>query len=548
MADIYTQRAVSQIANPIDVSGDAAPLLSVASDFLSKSAERDFAEARDIENRKEQQAKELYNAELNYTALQGMQDLFDKHPNDPVKLDEELKTLGVKIQSTIDDEETRLKFATNYLLRSSSFINNAKNNFKNIENKKYVSSVYNSIYANQDMMSLSLSNGLTGTATQDDIINFGAALKMMSDGIEAKRDDGTYIFSDSERRTMRSNANKAVLQGFENAWVNMTPEQQNALEESVNKGILPIQFQTPEGVETKDIRNDIPANLWTDVKNFIQNEGYKRRTREIQEKELEGKVTMKNFWDNPKKENYDAALAANPGMSDKLVDKMEDYMAKNKNLLAKTSYNGITQISNAIKKLAAMDTYSPKGQEDFIAEQANVINAIAKVNNDGELSPEMRDEMIKAAAQIQFDKTLKDSLSNLESISAKPVQTTLGFASDKIKNYALEQTAKDFSQWYVMGAIGGDVAEQAKQEMAIRYPNQFKYYSMNNLQGSDLTEAIMKLAKRQLLAERYKDLIPGIQNAYKWKEGMPIMINGKAYKFMGESLDGDLLVEFKYGK
>ena len=543
MADIYTQRAVSQIANPISVEGDAAPLLNAASDFLSKSAKKDFAEAQDIEERKVRQAEELYFAQLNYTAMQGMQDLYEKHQNDPVKLENELQTLGLKIQGTIEDEETQLKFATNYLLRSSSFINNAKNNFKNAENKKYVSSIYNSIYANQDMMSLSLTNALTGAATQDDIINFGASLKMMSDGIEAKRDDGTYIFSDSERRTMRSNADKAVLQGFENAWANMTPEQQNALEESVNNGVLPIQFQTKDGVETRDIKNDIPANLWTDIKGFVQNEGYKRRTREIQERDLEGKIALKNFWDNPTKENFDAALAANPAMSDKLVGVMEDYMAKKKNLLAKTSYNGITQTSNAAKKLASMDTSSPKGQEAFRVEQANVINAIAKLNYDGELSPEMRDTLIKAVAQIQFDKTLKNALSNLESI-----HTNSGFLPEQIRNYALEQTAKDFSQWYIMGAIGGDVAQQAKQEMAVRYPNQFKYYSMDKLQGSDLTEAIMKLAKRQMLADKYRDLIPGIQNAYKWKEGMPIMINGKAYKFAGESLDGDLLVEFEYGK
>lgn len=543
MADIYTQRAKSQIATPISVGGDAAPLLNAASDFLSKSAERDFAEARAIEERKARQAEELYFAELNYTAMQGMQDLYEKHQNDPVKLENELQTLGLKIQGTIEDEETQLKFATNYLLRSSSFINNAKNNFKNAENKKYVSSIYNSIYANQDMMSLSLTNALTGSATQDDIINFGASLKMMSDGIEAKRDDGTYIFSDSERRTMRSNADKAVLQGFENAWANMTPEQQNALEESVNNGVLPIQFQTKDGVETRDIKNDIPANLWTDIKGFVQNEGYKRRTREIQEKELEGKIAMKNFWDNPTKENFDAALVANPALPDKTVDRMEDYMNKMKNLQANTSYNGITQASNAAKELATIDTSTPKGQEKFLVKQADVINAIAKFNYDGELSPEMRDTLIKAVSQIQFDKTLKNALSNLESI-----HTNSGFLPEKIRNYALEQTAKDFSQWYVMGAIGGDVALQAKQEMALRYPNQFKYYGIDNLQGSDLTEAIMKLAKRQLLADKYRDLIPGIQNAYKWKEGMPIMINGKAYKFAGESLDGDLLVEFEYGK
>lgn len=259
MADIYTQRAKSQIANPINVSGDAAPLLNVASDFLSKSAEKDFAEARAIERREEEQAKRLYEMELNYNAQKGMQDLYTKYQNDPVKLEQALKDLDIKTEGTIIDKETKLRYKTNFLLKSSTYLNKAQENFGKTQQIRRRNTLYATTDSNNAGITLAVENFLGNNPSPDDLLNIASMTQSSYKNINAIKDDGTPVFSIDQREQMTKQLETAFINGVVNAVSNLE---------------YPKRIELFSNIKDKEYLKDIlPAKAYAKVKE-IATKGY----------------------------------------------------------------------------------------------------------------------------------------------------------------------------------------------------------------------------------------------------------------------------------
>lgn len=246
MADIYTEQTQTQVANPVQVSGEQAPLFKFASKLLEQSAQRDFAEARKIERHEAEQAKRLYTLELNLNAQKGMQDLYTKYQNDPVQLEKALKDFDIKTAGTITDKETKLRYRTNFILKSSTYLNKARENFNRTQQIQRKETLYATTDSNNAGITLAVENLLGNNPSADDLINIASMTKSSYQNINAVKDDGTPVFSIDQREQMTKHMEEAFTKGVVNAVSNLDYPQKIALFSNIKdkeylKDILPAK-------------------------------------------------------------------------------------------------------------------------------------------------------------------------------------------------------------------------------------------------------------------------------------------------------------------
>ena len=109
MAKLYNEQTVTDVGGSVEAYKNNAGqvLMGLDEDLsdLSKEMEKDF-----------ETSQRLYENSMNNLASQSMQDIYTTYQDNPQKLQEEFAKLDKDLFDNIPDEDTKLKFKSEFIL------------------------------------------------------------------------------------------------------------------------------------------------------------------------------------------------------------------------------------------------------------------------------------------------------------------------------------------------------------------------------------------------------------------------------------------------
>ena len=343
--------------------------------------------------RKEQkelaEAKKLYTQGLNINLYNSINELRNdpKLSADPKGLGDAMDKVLEKTLADVDDDDVKMDVMVDYQLKKGTYVNQAQNEFNRVQRAKAKSYAYDSVYANIDSASASLANALTGNATNDDIANYQYSFDRINANINAKNPDGTYIFTDSQRRTMAKDAQKFPVTAFESMYDSLPQEEKSKIRESINNDRMNIA-QTEQG--SINLRDAVGEENYQSIKKFLNDEEYKRVSLEAKN------IKIQQMQEKINQYNTETALSNELDKMDasealRILDEKQNevsekyYKAKQKALLSAKGIDAETQAETANEiamDIASLNTDNPK---DFIDGSAKVLEKIEEKYAEGEL-------------------------------------------------------------------------------------------------------------------------------------------------------------------
>lgn len=177
------------------------------------------------------QAKKLYTQGLNINLYNSINELRND-PNlsaNPQGLASAMDEVLNKTLQDVDDNDVKMNVMVDYQLKKNTYVNHAQAEFDRVQRAKAKSYAYDSVYANIDSLGTSFANTLTGNYTDDDVANFQHSLANIQGNIDAKNPDGTYIFTDTQRRAMKKDAQQSFLNGFKAIYEQLDDEEKRRI-------------------------------------------------------------------------------------------------------------------------------------------------------------------------------------------------------------------------------------------------------------------------------------------------------------------------------
>lgn len=195
--------------------------------------------SQEYENKQKKElaeAKKMYAQGLNVNLYNSINELRNdpKLSSNPQGLASAMDKVLEKTLADVDDEDVKLDVMVDYQLKKGTYINHAQAEFNRIQRENARSYAFDTIYANIDAMQTSLANALSGNYTEDDIANYQHSIEKLKRNINARDVDGTYLFSDAQRRSYAESIDKLYVNAFKDAYNNMNREQKKAVFSKLN--------------------------------------------------------------------------------------------------------------------------------------------------------------------------------------------------------------------------------------------------------------------------------------------------------------------------
>ena len=354
--------------------------------------------------REMQQAKELEEKSYKLSMVKGMNELWQNEQlsSNPQALANEMDKLSEKVTSNISDMDMRVNVLTDFELKKDSYINKATTKMKRIQEEKARSAAFDAIYANIDSLSRAFGNGVSGNYNDGDVVNYQYSLDRIKANINARNPDGTYMFSDSQRRAMARQADTALREGFINSYAELPEEQQKEITQKLNDGTY-----TVANFGLKELSGESAFN---DIKRDVTKYNREMLNEKIKERKYQGLVAIEEFQNSPSEAALEKLYELNPTMSDKTKDKYREVLENDPIYQEdqKTYYADYETAKSAVDEFVDMDF---KSDDEKLANIADVINKINKSANKGKLEEEdvngLKKLMLTAAMNKQVAQNIK---------------------------------------------------------------------------------------------------------------------------------------------
>lgn len=151
----------------------------------------------------------------------------DQLMSNPQALGAEMDKLAKGIVSEINDDDIKLSILTDYEISKGSMLNKATANMKRIQAENNRALTYDSVYKGIDSLGTSFGNAITGEYDDNDIVNFQYSLNNIKKNINARNLDGTFMFTDAQRRAMAKEADGYMISSFVDSYSKL-PEAKRA--------------------------------------------------------------------------------------------------------------------------------------------------------------------------------------------------------------------------------------------------------------------------------------------------------------------------------
>ena len=514
MAKLYNEQTITDVGGSVEAYENNAGQVLMGLDNeltdLSKEMEKDF-----------ETAQNLYENSMNNLASQSMQDIYTNYQDNPQKMQEEFAKLDKDLFDNIPDEDTKLKFKSEFILKSGSYINNARNNQKRIQEAQLRQSREQSLINATNTIESSLSNMMSPLANGDDVANFNMAMDDINKLITSRKANGLYEFSPSQQQTFRKGIEKSIADGFYNSMYNMGYDDIDQTLQKLHKDEYTVSYFDDDGNKKEiNLKDMVKPETYRDIKNKSFKVKEEKRKSEYFNAHSE-------FTNNPTQEGFDRLKQLDPKMSKKTEDNLLDILDKVPNQETTTTLKGI---EFAKKGLASLQAYQEGTQDENVQFLEDVTSYIKKLR---ELNKDPNKE----------DRLSESDMTKYMNLAYRMVNDNV--FSEQVHDILGKPDTFDYVKSWFGGVVGGKYQELLESKGKIVEIEQLGLKASAETialleQGKpDEAYAVYKKAQEKAIQLRY----PSIDFTNK-KIGDIIWYprSNKFFKFMGYSLD-DVIVE-----
>lgn len=306
-------------------------------------------------DRNKQEALVLYQQGLKLSAAQGMEEIYNQYQDNPESLKAELEKLNEKMTSEIPDTQTKIAFRTNFIIQSGSLINRAQANYDKIQYQKKKSSYFDTIQANNKSIATALNNAFNGTGTADDLVNYQTAIKQNIDLINARNDDGTYIFTDAQRLSMSNAVDKLASESFSNALNDMDDDKRTQTLDALNNdSMILLQSEDDGEVKQLNLKDAFTPEVYADMKKSATILDNKIKKKELAEWRQNKAYSAIALMKDPSEQNYKVWEYYNQDALDskkKIMQEIAGFVPDEETI---TTFDGADDLYEEIKSLSDM--------------------------------------------------------------------------------------------------------------------------------------------------------------------------------------------------
>lgn len=422
----------------------------------------------------------------------------------PEKLGVEIDKLVDKMSSEIVDDEIKAKFIASASLNKSTYMNNAYAKAIKAEQERQKSTIFNKIYSDIDMIGTAFSNGMQGVSNEDDVINAVLADKDLTSKINAVNADGTFVFSDEQRRKFTTDRDNAILATFKTSFDGMTDEQKKRALSSIESDTM-IVGSYSDGKDTSvlvNLKDVVSPKMYSDINKFVRDENDKIRQRAVQEHNLLKKESEINFLKNPTQTNLDEFLALHPNTSETVIDRMMERIKQSPNYNATTRFETDFEAYNGLREVLELPTDTEEQKADMLNRSMEYAEALAKSNVNGELKYEDKEDYMDDLINAMADESIKNRINDLPGLTTLQKMNRLfytwgsdhGLIDYTFGAISAKKKIGDISHTLASGLLKMAVEGKSKDEILSFYNKNMeeavkaKYWYIKDLQDKKLVK------------------------------------------------------------
>lgn len=481
-------------------------------------------------DRNKEQAMVLYQQGLKLSAAQGMEQIYNEYQNDPETLKAELEKLNEKMTSEIPDTNTKIAFRTNFIIQSGSLINQAQANYDKIQYQKKKSSYFDTIQANNKSIARALNNAFNGTGTPDDLVNYQTAIQQNIGLINARNDDGTYIFSDSQRMSMSNAVDKLAAQSFSAALNDMDDDKRSQVMAALdNDSMILLQGEDEGEVKQLNLKDAFTPEVYSDMKKSAKILDNKIKKKELAEWRQNKAYSAIALMKDPSEQNYKIWEYYNQDASDnkkKIMQQIAGYVPDEDTV---TNFEGADDLYEEIKMLSNMpnDTMIEKDAiEDKamqIVQKAHAANMAKDEEGNLKISSKDLTHAKQMINNVLSDDVFKKQVSELPDMSV----------FQKFRSGNLHHIYKSINARSKIGDIAQSTMAGIQDIVMSDLDNETKRKAIQRTYKAGVEAAIK--------AKYY--WIPDLQNKELIENETVLNINGTQYLYKG--IGDDIFLEMK---
>ena len=480
------------------------------------------------------QAKKLYEQGLNIGLYNSINELRND-PNlssNPQGLASAMDKVLEKTLADVTDDDVKMNVMVDYQLKKGTYINKAQTEFNKIQRQKAKSYAFDSVYANIDSMGMSFANALTGNSTDDDIANYQHSLNAIKNNINAKNPDGTYIFTDTQRRAMTKDAQSSYLNGFKAIYEQLDDKQKEDIAKSIDDDSFEIARvgEKPEETRSIKLKDVVGEDAYKDIKKYTIEQRKKAVKARLEERKLIGDEALADFYDNPTEEGL-AKVVEYKELSQNKVDRLREILESSPNYEATTTYEGIKDATKAMNEFMKQDFESDEEELNSFIDMMDKMNRTQEAGN---VTPEQKKVLVSEATNTLRDRELKKIFCN----EVSSIEETMDWNTKQLSGMELGRYIADNGQPTGRlnkdrGMFGLGFSPAVKDIMMEGLQAQIGYLSMGDVESA---EKVKRETKKKVLEFVHPEI--------KGKNvGDTIVVNGKVYKIT--SLDDNVALESK---
>lgn len=398
-----------------------------------------------------EQAKKLEETSYKLNLSQGMNELATNQElmSNPQALGQEMDKLAQNVIANIRDEDMKVKVLTDFEISKGSYLNKATTNMQRIQAENARSSTYDSVYKGIDSLSTSFGNAISGNYDENDIVNYQYSLAKIKESVNARNLDGTFMFTDAQRRAMAKDADSAVINGFIDTYAKLPEAQRKSITEAIKSDSYSIKLSEDASISLKDAVGD---TTYKDIRRNIDKYNALIKAQEKREAKLQQEQALDDFRLYPTEDglNY---LKSTYSFSKKTLDELDEILENTPN------YDAVTTFADAQSLDFALDEFTSMEFDDFGKASEKAIGLIHKAmrsNSKGNLTEEdansfrdnvmaiMRDENKRRGFEelSNYKKTIWEKAADLlyynTSLTKSKGDIKRDAANRKIENLAIE--------------------------------------------------------------------------------------------------------------
>lgn len=220
----------------------------------------------------EKQAQKLYSTGLEVEWQNTANELLNNPDlaKNPKGLQEELKKVTNDMAKTIEDKDVKLDFIVNSEIKGQAYVTKAIETKKRNDYRIAKSLTFQGIDEDTDTIGLSFSTLLGGEFNPDNVAIYGKAMFDVNNKINALNEDGTFMFTDEQRKSKQKAIDKAhyiALRGN----LNGMPAYQlkTYLEDLSNDNInVPVGIDKDKQVVFKNLQDIVSQETYEKFKEY----------------------------------------------------------------------------------------------------------------------------------------------------------------------------------------------------------------------------------------------------------------------------------------